>query len=104
MLQSPTHEATNILGTQRRLTTLRFPAEPVVSEDDRYHGFRHWNKASEQARVVTTFRANGRWLRRRRDRSLFDGEAAGRLDGGTQNDRLARGDAAKDAAMPIRFC
>ena len=77
------------------------PAEPVIGEDDGDHGFSHGDEARKQAGIVAAFGANRGWQAIASYGGLFFGETAGRLDGGSQNNRHAGPDASEHSAVAV---
>ena len=77
------------------------PAEPVIGEDDGDHGFSHGDEARQQAGIVAALCADRGWQAIASHGGLFFGETAGRLDGGSQNNRHAGTDASEHSAVAI---
>jgi len=78
-----------------------FPAKPMVCKDNCDHGFTHGHKTRQQARIVSSFRADRRRLTISRDGWLLSGKAAGRLDGGPQHNWHPGTDAAQHSAVAV---
>src|SRR5438132_13044937 len=83
--------------------TLRSPAQPVIDEHERHHRLAHRYEARQETGIVPAARGNFGRLAGARNRTLRLRQAAGRFDGNTAKDRLAAGDAAEHAAVPVGF-
>ena len=73
----------------------------MVGEGDGEHGFSHGDEAGEEAGVVAAFGGDGGRFAGLGDGRLFNRQAAGRFDGGFEEDREAGRDAAKHAAVAV---